>query len=360
MAALDGPEAFAVDSLGLIAGLDGAVRDFDRARAAGEALEPPFPGDAVRDVVVCGMGGSAIAGDLVASAYAERLRRPMQVVRGYYLPGWVGDDTLAFLLSYSGETEETLTCTMQAMERGALCIGMTSGGKLASWYGDRGLPIVPVPGGLQPRMALLHLLVPMVVLMGRLGVLPPQDEELDAAREAVAAAIAAYGPGVPTASNPAKQIAGMLDDTLPLVYGAEGTAGVALRWKCQINENAKMHAVWAALPELDHNEIVGFEHPGKAGEAAYVVMLRDPRQLRQVERRFDLTRELIEQSVRGVVSVEAEGAGPLARALDLVLLGDYVSLYLACLRGLDPGPVEMIQRLKDRMAVTGYGRSASG
>ncbi|MCU0306346.1 MAG: bifunctional phosphoglucose/phosphomannose isomerase [Thermoleophilia bacterium] len=357
---LDDAGTYERDPQGLIAGLGRSVEDFDRARAAGEALEIPFPGDAVRDVVVCGMGGSAIAGDLIAAGYADRLRRPVQVVRGYTLPGWVGQDTLCLLLSYSGETEETLTCTMDAMDRGALAVGMSSGGKMTGWYAPRGLPVVPVPAGLQPRMALLHLLIPSVVVLGRLGVLPPQEDELAAARGQLAAAVAAYGPGIPTSENPAKQIAIMLHEGLPLIYGAEATAAVALRWKSQINENAKAPAWWGELPEFDHNEIVGFEGMGRLSEIAHVVLLRDPRHHRQVERRFDLTRELIEERVRGVVGVEAEGEGILARMLDLVVLGDHVSLYMALLKGVDPAPVEMIQRLKDRLAVAAYGRTAGG
>jgi glucose/mannose-6-phosphate isomerase len=146
---------------------------------------------------------------------------------------------------------------------------------------------------------------------------------------------------------------------VPLVWGAELTAPIAARWKGQFNENAKVPSYSSTLPELDHNEIVGFSGmPSGLSSLAQLILLRDERQHRQVHRRFDLTRELVEPHVSRVLSITAEGQSALARMLDLVMLGDYVSLYLALLRAVDPGPVEMIERLKERLAETGYGRSA--
>jgi glucose/mannose-6-phosphate isomerase len=357
VAVLDWGQALALDSQGMIAAAGRAVEALDAGRRAGAEVELPFPPEAVREVAVCGMGGSAIAGDLVSGIYAQRLRRPLATLRDYYLPGWVGEDTLLFLVSYSGNTEETLTAAMQAVERGCLIVAITSGGKLDAFYGAQGVPTVPVPAGLQPRAALLYMLVPLLVVMSRLQVLPPVEADLEDARAVLAAGVAACRPEVPEPDNPAKQLAALLVGGVPLLYGAETTAAVARRWKTQINENAKLPAFWAEVPELDHNEIVGFEAPGELGRLAHVVMLREPHQHRQVQRRFDLTRELIEPRVRGVTSVTAEGATALGRALDLVLLGDYVSAYLGCIRGVDPGPVEIIEALKERLATTGYGRS---
>ena len=336
-----------------------AVEAFDAARDLAAAVELPFPAEVIRNVAICGMGGSAIAGDLVAGAFRERLRRPVAVLRDYELPGWIGDDTLVILSSYSGNTEETLTATMQAYERNSPCVAVTSGGKLGSFYAKEGIPVVALPAGMQPRAALIWLLTPVAVLLERTEVLPPLGSELEEARETLAAAVAAYGPEVPAEANPAKQLASALHKKVTLLWGAELTAAVALRWKCQINENAKVPAYHAALPELDHNEIVGFEGAGPFGPMSQVVMLRDPRNHRQVQRRFDLTRDLIQREVGGVLAVTAEGRGAMARMLDLVMLGDYVSLYLALLREVDPGPVEVIERLKEALATTGYGRMAS-
>lgn len=359
MFGLDGPAALAGDSLGLIRGLGDSVAAFDEARRAAEGLELFFPPEEVADIVVCGMGGSAIAGDLALGAYRDRLHKPMTVVRDYWLPGWVGERTLVILSSYSGNTEEALTCASQALERNSLCVGVTSGGKLGSFYAAEGVPIVDLPPGLQPRAALIRLLVPVVVLLDRTGAIPPIGSELQEARETVASAVAAFGPDVPEAENPAKQLARALQGGVPLLWGAELTAPVAARWKSQINENAKLPAFASALPELDHNEICGFAgSPSDLSGLLKLVMLRDPRNHRQVQRRFDLTRELIESHVESALSITAEGQTPLARMLDLVMLGDYTSLYLALLRAVDPGPVQAIERLKQRLAETGYGRAA--
>lgn len=359
MFGLDGPEATAADSLGLIAGMAGSVAAFDEARAAAEGVELVYPPEEVRDVAICGMGGSAIAADLVVGAYRERLRVPVTVVRDYYLPGWIGENTLVVLSSYSGGTEETLTAASQALERNCLCVAVTSGGKLGTHYADEGVPVIPVVPGLQPRAALLRMLVPLVVVLDRMQVLPSMTSDLEEARATIAASVAALGPEVEEAANPAKQLARALTSSVPLIWGAELTAPVAARWKGQFNENAKVPAYSSVLPELDHNEIVGFAGmPAELSPLVQLILLRDERQHRQVQRRFDLTRELVEQHVHRVLSVTAEGQSALARTLDLVLLGDYVSLYLALLRAVDPGPVEVIERLKTRLAETGYGRSA--
>jgi glucose/mannose-6-phosphate isomerase len=355
---LDGPDALAGDSLGLIRGMGDSVAAFDGARAAAEAVVLPFPPDEVTEVAFCGMGGSAIAADLVVGAYAERLRMPIGVVRDYTLPGWIGERTLVILSSYSGDTEETLTCASQALERNSLCVAITSGGKLGSFYAGEGVPVVPLAPGLQPRAALLWMLVPTLILLERTGVLPQVGSDLEEARETVAAAVAALGPEVPESENPAKQLGRALQGGVPLLWGAELSAPVAVRWRSQISENAKLPALSSALPELDHNELVGFAGtPADLATLLRLVLLRDPRQHRQVERRFDLTRELVEPHVDRVFSITAEGRAPLARMLDLVMLGDYASLYLALLRGVDPGPVEAIERLKARLAETGYGRA---
>jgi len=356
---LDPPDALDADSLGLIRGMADSVAAFEESRRAAEAVELHFPAEAVTDIALCGMGGSAIAGDLVLGAHRDRMLRPMSVVRDYYLPGWVGEGTLVILSSYSGDTEETLTCASQALERNSLCVAVTSGGKLGRFYAAEGVPVISLPPGLQPRAALLRLLVPVAVLLDRVGALPPLGSDLEEARETVAASVAGLGHEVPEADNPAKQLARALQTGVPLIWGAELTAPVAYRWRCQMAENAKLPAGHAVLPELDHNDIVGFSgSPAPLADLTRLIMLRDPRNHRQVQRRFDLTREIIEPHVASALSITAEGQAPLARMLDLVMLGDYASLYLALLRGVDPGPVEPIQRLKERLAQTGYGRTA--
>ncbi len=354
---LDREDSYLIDTLRLFAVIGNSVEMFDRARAGAEAVDMAWPVEAVRNVAIAGMGGSGIVGDLALGAWRERLRHPAAVLRDYYLPGWVGEGTLVILSSYSGETEETLTAASQATERNALCVAITSGGKLGSFYRDLGVPVIDLPPGLQPRAAMLQILVPLVVVLGRMGVISPPDAELDDARRVIAASVEGLAPVVPTDQNLAKQIALGLTDVVPVIWGAEATAAVAQRWKAQINENAEMPAFWSVLPELDHNEICAFGGTSELGPMTQLVFLRDPHQHRQVIRRFDLTRELVAPRVGGVIEVAADGDTPFGRALDLTMLGDYVSMYLAIARGVDPGPVEMIGRLKARLAETGHGRS---
>lgn len=358
MSLLDHPAILDIDSMDLVGATGRAVEVFDAAVASARAVEIPFPADAIHNVAICGMGGSAIAGDLIVGAFWERLRRPVQVIRDYYLPGWVGESTLVIGSSFSGTTEETLTCMLDAIDRTCPAIGISTGGRFADYYEPRGVPLVQVPQAPMPRAALVQMLGAMLVVLERFEVLPPLESELVEARETLLSAVRDYGPGAPEEANPAKQIASMLNERLPLVWGAEITAPIAYRWKCQLNENAKIPAYCARLPEHNHNEIVGIEGIGAQGARTRVIMLGDPRNHRQVERRFGFTEELVNPFVEGVTRIEAEGRGALARMLDLVLLSDYVSLYLACLRQVDPGPITMIDKLKDRLANTPYGRTA--
>lgn len=352
MSSLDHPDSFALDSLGLVAAMAGSVAAFDEARAGADAADLVWTPGGFRNVAICGMGGSGIAGDLVSGAFRERLKVPVQVLRDYYVPGWLGAETLVVLSSYSGDTEETLTAAAMATEESAQCVAITSGGKLGGRYRDMGVPVIDLPPGLQPRAALLRLMVPLVVVLSRLGVIGPADDALDDARDSVARAVAEWGPEVPEADNPAKQLARTLLDTVPVFWGAETTAPVAQRLKGQVNENAKAPAYWGVLPEVDHNEICGFAGMGPFGPLARLVMLRDPRHHRQTARRFTLTREIVEGDVGGVIELEGRGRTPLGRMVDLVMLGDYATLYLGILRGVDPGPVEAIGTLKERLAAT--------
>lgn len=358
MSLLDHPAIFDFDSMGLIAETGRAVEMFDAAIATARAVDIPFPADAIDNVAICGMGGSAIAGDLIIGAFWERLRRPVQVIRDYYLPGWVGENTLVIGSSFSGTTEETLTCMLDAIDRTCPAVAVSTGGRFADYYVPRGVPLVQVPPSPMPRAALVQMLAATLVVLERFEVIPPLESELVEARETLATAVRDYGPDAPAHTNTAKQLADILNERMPLIWGAEITAPIAYRWKCQINENAKKPAYCARLPEHNHNEIVGIEGIGALGSRTRVVMLLDPRNHRQVERRFGLTEALVDPYIEGVTRIEAEGQGALARMLDLVLLGDYVSLYMACLGEVDPGPITMIDKLKDGLANTPYGRTA--
>jgi len=262
----------------------------------------------------------------------------------------VGPRTLVFAVSYSGNTEETLSAYGEARAKGARVIALTSGGRLASLAREDGVPLITVPGGIAPRSATGYLFVPMLVVLERLGLAGGISAEVEGMIAHLQELRTRYGVDVPTRDNPAKQLALNLAGRLPVIWGASGTTEVvAQRWKGQINENAKSPAWWNVLPEANHNEVVGLEVPADLLKKIWLVFLRDPDDHPRVGLRFDITREMA-GSVAGISEFEAGGTGRLARMYSLIYLGDYASLYLAACYGIDPGPVKAIDRLKAALA----------
>jgi len=308
--------------------------------------------DRPNGAIVCGMGGSAIGGDVVG-ACLDGLPVPYQVVRGYELPAWVSEHTLVFAVSYSGNTEETLACVARALARGCRPVCVASGGRLAELAGQRDLPLVTVPAGLQPRASIGFLSTPIGVALEVAGLASGFDEQVAEAIEVTAELGAELGPQVADDDNEAKSIARRLLDRLPVVYGAGVTAPAARRWKGQLNENAKTPAFFNELPELDHNELAGWAtNPGVAGRVV-LVLLDDPAGDERLRRRLALTAASVQPRVAGVVRVVARGVLPLARLVSSAYVGDFASLYLALLYGVDPGPVAVLEDLKARLSGEG-------
>jgi glucose/mannose-6-phosphate isomerase len=293
-------------------------------------------------LLVCGMGGSAIGGDLATAALGERLTRPLATVRGYRLPSWAGADWTVLCSSYSGGTEETVACFEAATEAGARRIVAGTGGVLVDRARAEGVPVVGLPGILQPRAAVAYMFVVAAEAAGVAGAaprMPAEVEDAAAMLEGRAAELEAR----------AAEIAERLAGTLPVIYGGELTAPVARRWKTQVNENAKLHAFFSELPEADHNEICGWAGPSE-GPKLSVVMLEDAEQHPRLRRRFELTAEAIASGGTEVVRVQTEGETRTARLFSALMLGDLVSLRLAAARGVDPLSVEAIDALKSALA----------
>ncbi len=290
-------------------------------------------------LIVCGMGGSAIGGDLAAAALGNRLTRPLLTVRGYELPSWVTPEWTALCSSYSGNTEETLACFAAAEALGARRIVASTGGALVDGARDAGLPVIGLPGILPaPRTAVAYMLVCAAEVAALAGVGPGIRTEIDAAAGFLAER-------ADDLQARAAEIAARLAGTVPIVTGADLTAPVCRRWKTQINENAKIPAFHSELPEADHNEICGWN-----GEAFSAVLLEDSDQHPRERRRFKLTGEAIAAAGAEVVRVEVEGETRVARLLWATMLGDLVSLALAEARGVDPLPVEAIEGFKSALA----------
>ena len=347
MAALDRAAIAALDSRGMfedVLGLPSQLEDaLWRVQSAG--LEPY---DTRGGLVVAGMGGSAIGAMLARAALGDTASRPILAAGGYGLPPWTTPDTTVLCSSYSGDTEETLACYESAGALGAHRIVVTSGGQLAELARADGVGVIPVPGGFQPRAALAYLFVSALEVAALCGAGPRLTTEIDVAGSHLAALAREWGPDG-EGENLAKQLAHSLQGTVPVIIGAGVTAAVAYRWKTQINENAKAPAFWGELPELDHNEIAGWQGaPAVAPMSA--IFLDDCDTHPRLKARIELTRAAIEPAARATHVVTTRGETAVERVCSLVLLGDLVSCYLAILAGVDPPPVDALTELKRALA----------
>jgi glucose/mannose-6-phosphate isomerase len=345
MAALDAAAVRAVDTTGQMGeALDLATHLRDALwRVDSAALAPA---DAPAGLIVAGMGGSAVGARLAGGVLGPRLTRPLHLAMGYDVPAWTGPDTLVLCSSYSGETEETLAAYDAAKAAGAPRIVATTGGSLAARArGDR-VPVVPLPGGFQPRAAVGYALVTALEAAAVCGAAPGIRDEVEASAALAERLAAEWGPDGPEDGD-AKRIARALHGAIPIVVGAELTAPIAYRWKTQLNENAEVPAFAGELPEHDHNEVVGW---AAAERRLAAVFLQDPHEDPRIARRVEVTAELAQSGAAAVERVTAQGETRMERLISLVLLGDLVSLYLAVLRGVDPVHVAAIDTLKAKLA----------
>ena len=307
------------------------------------------PGAGVRAVVVCGMGGSAVAGDVLRAGFRHATRVPVEVNRAPSLPAYADEDALVIVSSYSGDTAETMSAFAAAVDRGCRVLAITGGGALAARCAERGLPVVGVPGGGQPRAALGLLAFAMLGALEAGGILPSIADDVAEAVEAVDGVARDLGPEVPSAENAAKDLAAWIGDRVPVVWGADGIGAVAaMRWKTQLNENGKVPAWYASMSELDHNEVVGWVPP--YGERHAVVALRHDGEDDETAARFALTAEIVRDAGAEVREVPVSRGTPLGRLCHLIAIGDWTSCYVGLGRGYDPSPVDAIARLKAALA----------
>ena len=299
--------------------------------------------DAPEGLVLCGMGGSAVGGELAVAATGRRARRPLRVSRDYELDPWIGTGALVLCSSYSGETEETLACYEAARVADAQRAVLTTGGSLAAMAREDGVPVIGIPSGMQPRAAVIYMVVGALAVAASCNVAPSLRGEIEQAEPLLRGLSDEWGPG--SAASRAAEVARKLHGTVPIVHGAGPTLAPAVRWKTQINENAKTAAYACALPEANHNEICGWDR-GRGLAPLSAVFLENADQHPRVRRRVELTAKLARDTGAPCALVDAHGETPFERVLSLVLLGDLVSLYLAVLEGVDPTSVEAIERFK--------------
>ena len=347
---------FGIDRHDMTARIDGIPEQIDDqlARLDGFQWEVPA-GPAL--LAVGGLGGSAIAGELTAALVADKAPVPMLVVREYGWPACVRPGALVLLSSYSGGTEETLALYRDAAARGVARVALTCGGRLGEWCARDGVPAAPLAPGPPPRAALYASWVSGTHLVAELGWVADAAAQWRAAAALLRARRDTLGSAAPEAGNPAKSLARSLAGRRVLVYaGSERIGALATRLRQQLNENAKMLGHSATAPELNHNEIVGWEVPGEAWRDTAVLLLRDREDRPEVARRLVLTGEYATRQGAEVHEIQTPEGPRLARMAALAQFADYLSLYLAVERGVDPTPIASIDEFKRRLAESATAR----
>lgn len=286
----------------------------------------------IRNIVVTGMGGSAIGGDLLKS-YLKDVAIPVFVNKGYNMPEWVDENTLVFAISYSGNTEETISSTNDALERKAKIIAITTGGKL----GDVVENVIKIPKGYQPRAALGYLFLPMLGVLHNSGIKSVKNSELNEMLNVLKKK--------EEFKEKAEELAKKIRDKIPVIYSSEMLEPAAYRFRTQINENSKLPAFHNTFPEMNHNEIIGYKGMSRNYLA---ILLRDVHDNERVKKRMEICKDLMEETV-DVEEFHVQGEGILARMFSAIYFGDLVSYYLAILNRTNPTPVEVIERLKERL-----------
>lgn len=339
-----------LDTLGMFDAAAGLPEQLEVAAAGARDVEGLPAHDDIENVVVLGMGGSGIAGDLLTVIAGPFMPVPIVVHKGYGIPNFIGENTLVFAISFSGNTEETLEGAAEAAMAGGRMVCVSNGGELAELAGQWDAPHIRLADGIpMPRAGLGAVSAPPMIVLEKMGLFPGASSWIAAAVEQLKKRrdqLIADG-------NEAQALARRIGRTIPLVYGGAGIGhAAALRWKNQFNENCKIPSFSHTIPELCHNEVCGFGQYGDVTrQILTLVNLRHEFEHPQIARRFDLVSEAVDEVVSTVESIEAEGEGPLAQLLDLIIFGDFTSLHLAAQEGIDPGPVPILDDIKAALAV---------
>ncbi len=326
-------------------------RHYDKAAKLADVVSISYRRPRV--IIVAGMGGSAIGGDLMKDWARDRLAVPIEVCREYSLPKYANKDTLVFVVSYSGETEESLSVFLDAIKRKCMIACVSSGGKLNEFAEKLELPSLRVPSGMPPRASLPYLFVPLIVFLKKLGLASNVDSEISESIKILKQISDENSPEKPLETSFSKALASNILGTVPIVYGFGAYRAVAQRLKTQFNENSKVPAKWEFFPELDHNEIVGWEEAGKLAKCFSVILLRDESEAKVIGHRIEATKDLMREGSLKLFEVWSRGHSTLAKMASLISVGDFTSVYLAVLRGVDPTPVKTISLLKEKLKQSG-------
>ena len=320
-------------------------------KAWNHGMELPLPDVSdISNVVILGMGGSAIGGSLLQTLIAPECTVPILSNRDYEIPHFVGPNSLVIALSYSGNTEETLTALVSAQKQGAQVVTISTGGQISK--------LAQTHGGLswifdyksQPRAALGYSLILPLVLLHRVGLARDFSDDIAETQNILTDQNSRLGAQSSLATNPAKRLAGQMLERVVLVFAPKPLSPVARRWRGQIAENSKAWAQYEDLPEMNHNSVVGLDRPESFIDKAFVLFMNSPAVHPRNQLRIDLTRQLFLGAGYNTDSITSQGDSRMAQMLSMVHYGDYVSFYLAIAYGIDPTPVQNIAWLKENLA----------
>ena len=343
----------AIDKSGMLNFCINAPEHYRKAAAIAQKISVNLPKP--DNIIISGLGGSAIGGDLLKDWARDKAAVPIEEVnREYHLPVYAGKKTLVIISSYSGETEESLSAFLEALKRKCIVYCVSSGGALLKYAIKHKVPYLQVPGGMPPRAALPYMFIPLVIFMQKTGLVTGVSVELDESLKLLEKICGENLPQKPVIDNLAKTLALDIGETVPVIYGFGFYRGVAQRFKQQINENAKYPAKWEVFPELNHNEIVGWANSGDSRKGFSVIFLRDADEPMEIRSRIETTKQIMGNSGLKMADLQSQGTSTLAKMLSTILVGDFTSNYLAVLHGVDPTPVEVITHLKGTLQQNGF------
>jgi glucose/mannose-6-phosphate isomerase len=340
-----------VDKSNMLSFCVDAPKHYEKAAKLAETFSVDYPKP--ETIIVSGMGGSAIGGELLKDWARDKITVPIDVCREYSLPAYADKNTLVVVVSYSGETEESLSVFLDAVKRKCKTVSVGSGGTLEEFSKKLGVPHLRVPSGMAPRATLPYLFTPLPMLLEKIGLVSNVDPEISETIKVLKQISNANRPEEPLKDNFAKTLAANVNGTAPVVYGFGFYRAVAQRLKTQFNENSKVPAKWEFFPELNHNEIVGWEGAKALAKHFSVIFIRDKDESKAISQRITVTEELIRRESVKTFEVHGVGKSRFAKMASIICIGDFVSVYLAVLRGIDPTPVRTISLLKERMKESG-------
>lgn len=340
-----------VDKSNMLSFCVDAPKHYGKAAELARKMKVSYPKP--KTIIVAGMGGSAIGGELFKDWARDRITVPIDVCREYHLPAYANKNTLVLTTSYSGETEETLSTFLEAYKRKCMMISISSGGALQEFADKLGIPHLVVPSGMAPRATLPYLFMPLPAILQKIGLVTNVDAEFSETVEILRQVSSENSPEKPLISNLSKMLASNINGTIPTIYGFGFYRAVAQRLKTQFNENSKNPAKWEYFPELNHNEIVGWEKTKEFAKWFSVIFIRDFEEPEEIKQRIEFTKEVVDKQKIRLFEVWSKGESSLAKMSSVICTGDFASVYLAVLRGVDPTPVNTISMLKGRLKQTG-------